>query len=1450
MLSLNTSRLIKKPVQVRGENGKVHTRMQWVKPGEDTPTPNQSGKSEVEDKDKFMAKLDAKFGTISNEAGQGVLPRASGSDSPTPRTLPPTKKEKVKLMVENRKPAQDKRSTKEITDLQGEELDKLKSRMSTGNDSVSEWGRSFHNPSEHKISEDEFRKRVEHVFGEDITKEGIEKALSHPDDEYSVSFSTGNGIELFDFSEFNPFLDEEDYEDELFDISDMSQSEFDETMAETGMVSENALMLNMDIKDTNGKIVGTLMRGVDRDEKDGSFVVYNELFRLDAHAQGKGIADTLYKRSEALWKELSKTGDVKVSVHANISVGVYAWATKGFDFKQESESKKAVKELSEFITNNGMNVDKVLQDCGVSKIEDLKTAKDFADLDDGYDYDLSTLGLKGHGHLGKAFMLGGKRSWDGVRKISKSSVSKSLKNGTKIESDNSSRQQKELTWTREKEENGREGLINNPDGSTSRDDMWLHSELNLEKAPLEKSRKSTGRLDRKPKKPKAVQDSHSRMLSELGLENFKDDVLTHRVVSKSELYIDLSKADNKHLPKGSERHSYKTKSNYDVLYIPVNRLKQVYQTDEAINPRKVNENVRKMKENIPLEPVEIGYSYDVHDGHHRWEAAKKLGYTHVPCKVVGQDPKKLKQAKEEYGKIWKSFELDEQTKKDLQRLSIDQFVKDLLSSDITKSDKEKNKKEDKDKDTTIPPDEVISHYVDTEKGINPVEDEEKWKKDVYKRDKKFREDLGVSKSLTGLYIDLEKSALNTAKLVKKHVTVRGKNGKTHSRMQWVKPGEDTPDMKSAKGDHSTFHHHEDGIKDLEKRQSNKFPIVHHNTNELKNMDHNYTTDKSALADAEKKYNAGEKLPPVKINPRGEILENAHLVDMAKKHGISHIPVIVVGNPTQKKELETKLKRMHEGEDHKEAPKENEETGKLDNTSSEMVGDLDHFLNFTKKKYTKQHLMKEAEKQGISFKKTMNDGRALPENSSILWMHAHKAIVSHIKSGKTFEVNHVEKDVDERMKVDGKDTIQKHFLKLLEKHGSKDALMKWAKESDIHWNEKIDPSINWMNCVKAVKKELAKGKMVDGVRTRQKGVMADANAVVTTQIKEMVGAYGKKYGKANVMTKADSLGIQFNRFSKKGDQLPDNSSILWMRAHEAISHHIAKGGEFKMAGDNGITANTGDYGDADMSTHQAIAVDVGKRNSQMKESDAKDWSIKAMMVDGNLSQEDAEQQYSEFMKKAREKRVMVHFDPLELLPSGTTLLDQISSDGHFKNDYELGRGVDAEHRETNERDLFGDEFDEASSSERPTYGVIDLFNKGLKSHSYNGEVAFVLKDSTKKRTTGSSIDSNNIPYGEEGQHVRSMEDPHHLVVDRWQSKWKKINKADPQRARMFDSVLNGTPNGDDNDFFETHIHGGVKMDRDVDHILVPKEWRSDTSHKDKHDNIKNFAGQFGLTINYD
>lgn len=95
-----------------------------------------------------------------------------------------------------------------------------------------------------------------------------------------------------------------------------------------------------------------------------------------------------------------------------------------------------------------------------------------------------------------------------------------------------------------------------------------------------------------------------------------------------------------------------------VLYIPVNRLRVIYQTEKATNWDKVAENVSKMETGATLAPVVIGYDYDVHDGHHRLEASKLMDYTHVPCIVGGTNPIEVQRATEAYQELWKSVVTD------------------------------------------------------------------------------------------------------------------------------------------------------------------------------------------------------------------------------------------------------------------------------------------------------------------------------------------------------------------------------------------------------------------------------------------------------------------------------------------------------------------------------------------------------------------------------------------------------------------------------------------------------------------------------------------------------------------------------------------------------------------------------------------------------------------------
>jgi hypothetical protein len=103
----------------------------------------------------------------------------------------------------------------------------------------------------------------------------------------------------------------------------------------------------------------------------------------------------------------------------------------------------------------------------------------------------------------------------------------------------------------------------------------------------------------------------------------------------------------------SQRHAYKT-NHKDPIYLPLNRLKTPYQTGKALDQDKIKENIAKINAGQSLAPVVIGYDYDLHDGHHRLEAAKACGHSHVPCVVGGRNERRTKAAEKRYRSVYKS----------------------------------------------------------------------------------------------------------------------------------------------------------------------------------------------------------------------------------------------------------------------------------------------------------------------------------------------------------------------------------------------------------------------------------------------------------------------------------------------------------------------------------------------------------------------------------------------------------------------------------------------------------------------------------------------------------------------------------------------------------------------------------------------------------------------------
>lgn len=165
---------------------------------------------------------------------------------------------------------------------------------------------------------------------------------------------------------------------------------------------------------------------------------------------------------------------------------------------------------------------------------------------------------------------------------------------------------------------------------------------------------ASGRGDMTEELHKALHNDYDERLARLK-ERRTEGVPGMKTVSLNDLLMGIH-SNNLNAQFRQNRSAYNVPDPSEVIYIPINRLKVYYQTEKATNWDKVQENVERMVGGENLEPVVIGFDYDIHDGHHRYEASHLADYTHVPC-VVMNTPDEIgrQRAIEAYQEVWKSI---------------------------------------------------------------------------------------------------------------------------------------------------------------------------------------------------------------------------------------------------------------------------------------------------------------------------------------------------------------------------------------------------------------------------------------------------------------------------------------------------------------------------------------------------------------------------------------------------------------------------------------------------------------------------------------------------------------------------------------------------------------------------------------------------------------------------
>lgn len=99
---------------------------------------------------------------------------------------------------------------------------------------------------------------------------------------------------------------------------------------------KDKLELRGKIVDRDGVGIGVIERSVTR-HPDGRVEVHHDLLKIQKESQGQGFADALYRHSLATYPSFGAT---EVTMEADIDVGGYAWAQRGFDWADEETAKR------------------------------------------------------------------------------------------------------------------------------------------------------------------------------------------------------------------------------------------------------------------------------------------------------------------------------------------------------------------------------------------------------------------------------------------------------------------------------------------------------------------------------------------------------------------------------------------------------------------------------------------------------------------------------------------------------------------------------------------------------------------------------------------------------------------------------------------------------------------------------------------------------------------------------------------------------------------------------------------------------------------------------------------------------------------------------------------------------------------------------------------------------
>lgn len=422
---LNRGRLVRRAVQVHGQNGKMFTRMQWVDPRSGQPVMENHGGKHDHEKNAIenlspgdKGRLAHRYLDRDHDRSRLFVKHTGGNyRAPIEELTNHVAHNLTDVPIDHLKPhmeglGQDKPPSIGIQHTDhGLTTPELNKRL--GNDGPLNLGELTKGTLPYKDSYHkgtgwtrEDKREYHRVFG-DTTVEGLERIFSHPDGEFKAILQTFNLVQ-------EPLTGDKQW---VMNMSLHDKDGYEQYKALTKNTPRHRI-------DEGKYKIGDIFRTVTMDD-DGKLHVDNEEFTLNEEHHGKGYADHIYDQSEQYWKHISKGHPIKITLTANISVGCYAWAKKGFDFKDNTQLESAHRAFRDFCKRQGILAQDVARDNGFEKLSQIKHSWEFASLKyKGDKYDLKSLvhpdykdEVRGTAHFGKAFMMGGLESWKGIKTL-------------------------------------------------------------------------------------------------------------------------------------------------------------------------------------------------------------------------------------------------------------------------------------------------------------------------------------------------------------------------------------------------------------------------------------------------------------------------------------------------------------------------------------------------------------------------------------------------------------------------------------------------------------------------------------------------------------------------------------------------------------------------------------------------------------------------------------------------------------------------------------------------------------------------------------------------------------------------------------------------------------------------------------------------------------------------